>query len=112
MPKLSSRAQAHLRALELAIDEYAPAFQKLKSARNLGEYLAAKSDRADEEILTEPILRSGARPLETASVDARRDRPQCSSALVGGSLAPECARHGRTEGDRSLPHRSWAFRAR
>ncbi|MGZ8716781.1 MAG: hypothetical protein ACXWYO_06680, partial [Gaiellaceae bacterium] len=58
MSKLSPAATAHLRALEVAIDEYAPAFQKLRRARNLAEYLAAKNDRADEETLTEPILRS------------------------------------------------------
>jgi hypothetical protein len=47
-----------LRALERAVDEYAPVLQKLRGKRDLTGYLAAKGDRADEEILTEPILRS------------------------------------------------------
>jgi hypothetical protein len=58
MTKLSQEAKARLSALESAIDDYAPAFAKLRGASNLREYLAAKGERADEEILTEPILRS------------------------------------------------------
>jgi N-6 DNA Methylase len=58
MAKLSPAAEQLLGALEAAINDYAPAFQKLRSAPNLAAYLAAKGDRADEEILTEPILRS------------------------------------------------------
>jgi hypothetical protein len=48
----------HLRALEQAIDEYGPVLRSLRGAANLAEYLSAPSDRADEEILTEPVLRS------------------------------------------------------
>ncbi|MGH2934884.1 MAG: HsdM family class I SAM-dependent methyltransferase [Gaiellaceae bacterium] len=54
----SKRRTELLRALERAIDEYAPVFQKLRDARDLAGYLAVRGDRADEEILTEPILRS------------------------------------------------------
>ena len=49
---------ARLGALEGAIDDYDPVFRKLRNASGLAEYLAARGDRADEEILTEPILRS------------------------------------------------------
>lgn len=58
MAKLSPVVDARLHALEAAIDDYAPVFRKLRGAGNLREYLAAKGDQADEEILTEPILRS------------------------------------------------------
>ena len=47
-----------LKALEKSIDEYNPAFRKLRSAPNLAAYLAAKGERADEEVLTEPVMRS------------------------------------------------------
>ena len=58
MAKVSLAAGERLRALEAAIDEYAPVFRRLRGAANLAEYLAGRSEHADEEILTEPILRS------------------------------------------------------
>jgi hypothetical protein len=56
--KVNATVDERLRALERAIDEYQPIFRNLRGAANLSEYLAAPGDRADEEILTEPILRS------------------------------------------------------
>jgi hypothetical protein len=47
-----------LRALQRAIDDYQPVFEKLREARTLSEYVARRGERADEEILTEPILRA------------------------------------------------------
>ena len=45
--------------LARVIDEYAPVFARLsRGSRNLEEYLSAQHDRRDEEILTEPILRT------------------------------------------------------
>jgi hypothetical protein len=58
LEKLTRDVRERLRALETAIDEYAPVFKKLRGASDLASYLAAKPDQADEEILTEPILRS------------------------------------------------------
>jgi hypothetical protein len=56
--RLKSVLDPRLVALERSIDDYAPVFKKLRGAARLADYLAAKGDRADEEILTEPILRS------------------------------------------------------
>jgi hypothetical protein len=53
----SKRQSEKLRALERAVDEYAPVFRKLRGADDLASYLATRGERADEEILTEPILR-------------------------------------------------------
>jgi hypothetical protein len=56
--RLKSVLDPRLVALERSIDDYSPVFKKLRGATRLADYLAAKGDRADEEILTEPILRS------------------------------------------------------
>ena len=58
MTTLTPAAVAKLKALEKAIDEYAPALQKLRGRSDLAGYLAAKGGQADEEILTEPVMRS------------------------------------------------------
>lgn len=58
MDKVSPDLWRRLRALESSVDDYAPVFAKLRGASDLAGYLAARPDQADEEILTEPILRS------------------------------------------------------
>ena len=45
-------------ALASCIDRHAGVFERLRGERRLDRYLAAPADRADEEILTEPILES------------------------------------------------------
>lgn len=58
MTSLKPDAVAKLKALEKAIDDYTPALQKLRGQPDLARYLAGKSGQADEEILTEPVMRS------------------------------------------------------
>lgn len=58
MTRLKPVTGEKLKALERSIDEYSPAFRKLRGASNLAAYLAAKGEGADEEVLTEPIMRS------------------------------------------------------
>lgn len=55
---MKTTAEGRLQALESCIDEYKNIFRKLRGAGSLVEYLSKRGDRADEEILTEPILRS------------------------------------------------------
>jgi len=43
--------------LQRILDEFGGQYRKLRNASNLRDYLGAPSVRADEEILTEPILR-------------------------------------------------------
>ena len=58
MTEASKDGSKLLKKLEASIDEYAGVFKKLRGASSLEAYLSAPGDRADEEILTEPILRS------------------------------------------------------
>jgi hypothetical protein len=58
MAKLKGALDPRLEALERSVEDYAPVFKKLRGSVGLADYLSAKGDRADEEILTEPILRS------------------------------------------------------
>jgi hypothetical protein len=59
VPKVKPlKLEASLAALQAVIDDHARVFSMLApGARNLRDYLDAHPSRADEEILTEPILR-------------------------------------------------------
>lgn len=54
---VTKETRAALERLQRSIDEYRPIFKRLRGARDFVEYLQKPADRADEEILTEPILR-------------------------------------------------------
>jgi hypothetical protein len=51
-----SRTPSRLDALVVCLDSYAGRYESLKGVRSFGEYVALKGDRADEELLTEPLL--------------------------------------------------------
>lgn len=53
-----TEAQGRLDALRACVDAQAGRYKNLRGATNLAAYLGAKGDRADEEILTEPLLAS------------------------------------------------------
>jgi hypothetical protein len=54
---LTPDEKTSLEALRTCLDDYAGVYKKLRRAGTYGDYLAAKEGRADEEILTEPVLR-------------------------------------------------------
>lgn len=56
MPALGVKTE--LEALAVCLDERAGQYLALRGAEDVAEYLSKPADRSDEEILTEPILRS------------------------------------------------------
>ncbi|MCC6223311.1 MAG: N-6 DNA methylase [Thermoleophilia bacterium] len=54
--KKGKRRSDRLEALAACLDEQAGRYRSLRAADDFGAYLAAKADRGDEEVLTEPIL--------------------------------------------------------
>jgi len=57
-PTPRSDADERLDALRDVLDSQTARYQKLRAVSSFGEYVHAKAERADEELLTEPILAS------------------------------------------------------
>ncbi|MBA2461028.1 MAG: SAM-dependent DNA methyltransferase [Actinobacteria bacterium] len=82
-----SKNSTRLKALESVLDGNSGNYEQLRSVSDFGGYLAARGDRADEEMLTEPIL---AQILERV-LNFPRDRyfPQYGR----GGLKPDLTPH-------------------